>query len=113
MLERDPSDWGGSNSYPHGMHRPGHDPTHRGVAEQHNAPLPPHYIKLFYGRSRCPHVPIRRLRTYPASIHRRLAPTGDAGFPHALRAGISGGLVQDICGPGNLKIPFLHQLLVL
>ena len=104
---------GGGNGTSHVTHRPGHDTAHQGVAERYNAPLPPHFLKKFHGRPRRPHVPIRRLHDHPVSARCRLAPRGAARLPHALLAGVSEGLVQDRCGLIDLKISFLHQLLVL
>ena len=98
-------------------HRPCTSPTetpaHREVAEEHNALLPPHYLKKFYKRPCRPHVPIRRLSLHTASARCRLAPRNVVGFPHTLQSGVSVGLVQGRCGLLIIKITLLHQLLVL
>ena len=113
-LARAPSERGGEGGGgdPHGTRWPGHDLAHWEVVERHNAPLPPNYLKYCHGRPCHLHVLIRRLRAHPASTCRWLAPRGAAGFLHALGEGVSGGLVQYRCGLGDLKIAFLHQLLV-
>ena len=47
MLACAPSKRGGGNGAPHSTRQPGHDSDHQEVAERHNGPLPPHYLKIF------------------------------------------------------------------
>ena len=103
----------GGHGTPHGAGGTRHHPPSQEVAERHNALLPPHNGKYFHRGPMVQYVRTWRLRAHSAGSCRKLVPSRPQGTSRALLQGVSGGLVQDQCGLGNIYIAILaHSSLV-
>ena len=98
---------------PHGAGGPRHHPHGGVMVERQNAPLPPHEGKYFHRGPIGQDVQTWHLRAHSAGALRQLVPIGTQGPSRPLLQGVSGGLVQDQCGLGDINIAFLaHSSLV-
>ena len=95
------------------MGGPRHHPAGGEVVERHNAPLPPHNGKEFHRGPLIQYVRTWLLHAHSAGSCRQLVPSGTQGTSSSLLQGVSGGLVRDQCGLGDVNIAFLsHPSLV-